>query len=860
MTHFENRKDAGRALGERLLAYKDQDPLILAIPRGGVPVAFEVAKRLQAPLDLLMVKKVGHPLNPELAVGAVTESGPPWFNLDLIRRLQLSMEELEDAAKAKLQEVSKQMEKFRFGQAPPSVNDRVVILIDDGIATGATILAAVQLLRERNPLKIIVATPVASVSSLEQIRKAADDLVCLLTPENFYAVGNWYQDFDQVSDKEVIEILKNRGSLLGAREKELNIRDEGVELKGDLTLIENMRGLIVFAHGSGSSRQSPRNRFVAKELNKMGFSTLLSDLLTDKEAADRKNVFDVELLIRRLLKSTEAGLRHLPDHKTPIGFFGANTGAAAALGAAAKSERDIFAVVSRGGRPDLAEKYFEKVRVPTLLIVGGNDKTVILSNEEAARRLPSAKMVTVPKATHLFEEPGALEEVVEYATDWFLENSPSSRKVSEPKENVVREIEMFAHPIKREDSWDDLVERLSKSRIVMLGEATHGTAEFYSVRRMISQRLIRDYGFDFIAVEGDWPSCQKFNDYIHHGKGRSAREIMRQFERWPTWMWANDETALLIEWMKEFKSHFYGLDVYSLFESMDYVQAYAEKMDHEFAQEVKNNYACFDPFARDEKAYAKYLVKFTEGCRSEVVENLRKILRVRLEDIKGVSEDLFSAQQNARIVKNAEDYYRSMLFGGPESWNVRDQHMMDTLEILLHRHSKNSKCIVWAHNSHIGDYHATDMLEEGYVNLGGLAREKFGVDQVALVGFGTYQGEVLAGPAWDGPETHTPLPPAREASFEFFCHKASEDLKSPRFYMLFDAEARKTILGSREFGHRAVGVVYRPQFEEHGRNYVPTQVAQRYDAFVFIDKTTALRSVPTVISEKDFPETWPGGI
>lgn len=641
-------------------------------------------------------------------------------------------------------------------------------------------------------------------------------------------------------------------------EGEITIHDGDKTLNGDLQLVPEMKALVVFAHGSGSSRHSPRNRFVAKELNKIGFGTLLADLLTVGEADERKNVFDIELLIHRLVLATEAARSHLPDADLPVVYFGASTGAAAALGAAVKSPYDIFAVVCRGGRPDLAEKYLAQVKAPTLLLVGGADTPVIPLNEFARKRMPSAKMVLIPGATHLFEESGALEKVVEYAADWFLQNLPTT-KTAIPKENVVHEIEDLALPIKGDQAWNALIETLAKSRIVMLGEATHGSAEFYAVRRMITERLLRDHDFDFIAVEGDWPDCQKLNNYIRRGEGRTAKQLMRGFQRWPTWMWANDEVAAMIEWMQNYQFGFYGLDVYSLFESMDRVRAFAEKVDPQLAAEIKQRYACFEPFNRNEKAYAKHVMKFDQSCQAEVTANLWETLQLRLENIAVDEMDLFDAQQNARIAKNAEGYYRAMLEAGPESWNLRDHHMLETLELLLNRHSPKGKCIVWAHNTHIGDYHATDMLEQGYVNLGGLAREKFGADQVALVGFGTYQGSVLASPAWEGPETVTNLPPAWAESFEAHCHEVSKELQSPRFYMIFDSAARKTILGQRSYGHRAVGVVYHPRFEVHGRNYVPSVMAKRYDAFVYIDRTSAIRPVATVKSVKEFPETWPGG-
>lgn len=859
MAFFENRIDAGKRLAEKISEFKKESPLVLAIPRGGVPVAKEVAARLKAPMELFLVKKIGAPDHEEFAVGAVSEDGEPWLNVNLIARLGLDIEEIKDAGQVKFLELSRQMSRLRGAGSHTPVAGRNIILVDDGVATGATVIAAIHLLRHRQAKTITVAVPLAPPSTLKLLNEIADEVICLQSPDPFQAVGHFYRDFGQVSDQEVLEMLAEKNQV-SEGPNEIKFHDGSAILEADLNLADDMKGLVIFAHGSGSSRHSPRNVFVAKELNKLGFGTLLVDLLTEDETKDRKNVFDIELLTRRLLKASEAAIHKLADSKVPLAYFGASTGAAAAIGAAAKTHRTVFAVVSRGGRPDLAGAYLGKLKVPTLLIVGGADHHVLQLNQEAAKKMMNAHVVVVPNASHLFEESGALAEVVEFASDWFLQHTPKKVVSEDPQEAVLREIKKAAHPVKNEGSWDTLIQTIAKSRVVMLGEATHGTAEFYSLRRMISEKLITEYGFSFIAVEGDWPDCQRLNDYIQ-GKSnvRTAKDIMRKFHRWPTWMWANDEVAPLIEWMQGLQVGFYGLDVYSLFDSLDYVKRYAAKLSPDVKKVVTDRYACFEPFQRNEIAYARFLTKFSEGCRREVLDVLGRVLRLRMEEI-GDNAELFNAQQNARIVADAEEYYRAMIFGGPDSWNVRDHHMMNTLEALLNRHPPGSKCIIWAHNSHIGDYHATDMLDEGYVNLGGLAREKFGMDQVSLVGFGTYQGEVLASPAWDGPELVTKLSEARPESFEFYCHKASESFQSPRFYMLFDEEVRKSILGARRYGHRAVGVVYEDLYESHGRNYVPTTIAKRYDAFVYVDKTSALRAVPTIQDHRELPETWPGGV
>lgn len=425
-----------------------------------------------------------------------------------------------------------------------------------------------------------------------------------------------------------------------------------------------------------------------------------------------------------------------------------------------------------------------------------------------------------------------------------------------PREMVIKELSHMAQPINSEKSFTPLLHKLSQKRVVMLGEATHGTEEFYELRKVLSKHLIEDYGFNFIAVEGDWPDCYRLNQYAQLRADGSARSIMQEFKRWPTWMWANEQTANMVEWLRGRGVGFYGLDVYSPYESLELVKAYAKKLDPELENEILTRYSCFDFCERNEIEYSKTLIKWPEGCEKDIVKNLREILRIRLEETKLHDHELFEIQQNAKIIRNAEKYYRSMMLGGPESWNIRDEHMIDTLDSLLHYHGEGSKAIVWAHNTHIGDYHATDMATGGYVNIGGLARERYGIENVALVGFGTYGGEVLAGRAWHAPGEAMKLPTAKRDSYEDYFHQVAINLHASQLYVLMNAESWL----SQPKGHRAVGVVYQTIFENQGRNYVPTDLAHRYDAFVFADKTTALKAIPTTDNKKFLPETWPVGV
>ncbi len=859
MKLFQDRAEAGKILAEKLTGYAKDKPVVLALPRGGLPVAAEIASRLSAPLDILAVKKIGAPSHPELAIGAISEDGVPILNESLVAALDSDLHYVTKAAKEKAAEVRKQVAAYRKVMPLISVKGRPVILVDDGLATGATMEAAVRVLKGRGATIIIVAVPVASSEAFWKVKEQVDEIVALSVPPEFYAVGQWYHDFSEVSDEDAIAILRNQGPAPGVEPEAstIDLLTEAGPIKGDLVIPPHAKGIILFAHGSGSSRKSPRNRQVAEALQKEGFATLLFDLLTEEEAKDRKNVFDIDLLAGRL-KLAKDWVKEFHG-RLPIGYFGASTGAGAALQAAAQDPADLFAIVSRGGRPDMALASLAHVSAPTLLLVGGEDGEVISLNRAACDRLSHGRLVIIPGAGHLFEEEGKIEEVIEFAADWFQQHLPEHElSIVEPKEEVVREILRLAKPLKRGRDLHDLARSVAHARVVMLGEATHGTHEFYEIRKELSKILIEEHGFNFIAVEGDWPDCFEINRYIQGKNAKGIHAIMEGFQRWPTWMWANEEVLQLAEWMRDHRAGFYGLDVYSLFESIRVIQRQAQKLGVDAGSDIIGRYSCFEPFERDEVAYAKSLLRFPEGCREEVTQNLRDLLKIRLEDTRLTEDELFNAQQNARVIKNAEQYYRAMLFGETESWNVRDLHMMEMLTLLLKHHGPASKAIVWAHNTHIGDYRATDMVDEGYVNLGGLARGALGEDQVALVGFGTYGGSVRAGKAWGAPEQVVDLPNAKKGSLEAYFHKAVKGVHHERFYLSLDAESKRSALGRRH-GHRAVGVVYSPAYEISGHNYVPTELANRYDAFIYVDRTSALQSLKPKTLHGLIPETWPSG-
>ena len=433
---FRDRREAGVALGAALLGLTGDEPVVLALPRGGVPVAYEIARALHAPLDVLLVRKVGAPGNPELGMGAVAEGGVRVLDRDTIRALMISAEELDRSIERATAELAGQLQRYRGGRPAIELAGRTAIVVDDGLATGGTANAALRAVRARGARRVVLAVPVGSRQAVERLRPEADEVVCLNVPADLRAVGAWYRDFGQTSDEEVAELLE-RAALASVTPTPAPAEDPpddppsargveipatgGVLLPGDLRRPPDAFGLVIFAHGSGSSRHSPRNRHVAALLGEAGLATLLIDLLTPAEERDRSNVFDIALLAHRLGDATAWAAAEPDLADLPVGYFGASTGGGAALVAAAEAGARVGAVVSRGGRPDLAHPVLDRVRAPTLLIVGGDDPVVLDLNREALAVLDGAsQLAVVPGATHLFEEPGALDAVARLAADWFV--------------------------------------------------------------------------------------------------------------------------------------------------------------------------------------------------------------------------------------------------------------------------------------------------------------------------------------------------------------------------------------------------------------------------------------------------------
>lgn len=424
----------------------------------------------------------------------------------------------------------------------------------------------------------------------------------------------------------------------------------------------------------------------------------------------------------------------------------------------------------------------------------------------------------------------------------------------------------IARPLSSPTDLDPLIDAARDARFVLLGEASHGTSEFYTWRTEISKRLIDEHGFSFIAVEGDWPDCQRVNRYVKGDAevGHDAREVLHAFERWPTWMWANREVVALVEWMRDRnrrapddrRTGFHGLDVYSLWDSLRAVSDYLERIDPALARSARRATNCFQPYGEDAQDYARATALVPTSCEDEAVALLRDLQANGARFAESGKEGYFDAEQNALVARNAERYYRTMVRGGPASWNVRDRHMMETLERLMRHYGPDARAIVWEHNTHVGDARFTDMARARMVNVGQLVRESAGEDGVLLVGFGTHRGTVIAAEEWGAPMERMRVPAGRPGSFEDAMHDAGVG----DALLLFDGSDDGGVSGFDEpIDHRAIGVVYDPEREKWG-NYVPTIVPRRYDAFLFIDETRAVDPLHMPVRVGgDAPETYPSG-
>jgi erythromycin esterase-like protein len=417
--------------------------------------------------------------------------------------------------------------------------------------------------------------------------------------------------------------------------------------------------------------------------------------------------------------------------------------------------------------------------------------------------------------------------------------------------------------------YDPLLDLVGDARFVLLGEATHGTHEFYEERARITQRLIEDKGFHAVAVEADWPDAYRVNRYVRgQGEDRDANEALSGFQRFPNWMWRNTDVERFVDWLRKHNQKaagrqvgFYGLDLYSMFTSISEVLGYLDKVDPQAARIARERYACFDHYHEDSQHYGYSAnLSLSASCEEGVIEQLNQLQQRALEYMQkdGSEEGFFYAQQNARLVKNAEEYYRTMFRGRVSSWNLRDSHMAETLEALSQHLSKDgepAKIVVWEHNSHIGDARATEVGELGEWNVGELARKAYG-GQTRLIGFSTYDGFVTAASEWDAPAEHKRVRPGMPGSYEELLHETG----LPRFLLPLreDSPARDAMMEKRL--ERAIGVIYLPRTERHS-HYFSAQMARQFDAVIHIDRTSAVHPLDPGGGwhSEEPPETYPGG-
>jgi erythromycin esterase-like protein len=425
-----------------------------------------------------------------------------------------------------------------------------------------------------------------------------------------------------------------------------------------------------------------------------------------------------------------------------------------------------------------------------------------------------------------------------------------------PSDDSTDAVRSLATPLRSPADLDPLLERIGDARIVAIGEASHGTHEYYAWRAGLTRRLIEERGFSFVAVEGDWPDCYRVNRSVklREGADEDPRDALDAFARWPTWMWANDDVVEFCRWLRGFNAGrpdeqrvgFYGLDVYSLWDSMHELIGWLREHEPEHVDQAIQALRCFEPFGEDGAEYA-FVNRFgPSSCEQAVVDLLHELMRERgTKQFAGDPEGRFSAEQNAAVVAEAERYYRAMVQSSSESWNVRDVHMVDTLDRLLGQ--AGEKAVLWEHNTHIGDARATDMAAAGMVNVGQLLRERHGRQDVVLVGFGGYRGGVIAGDEWGAQMRRMPVPAARNGSLEAFL----QDILGEDALIVVPHGDRPEWL-DRRLDHRAIGVVYRPERERWG-NYVPTVVGRRYDAFLYLEDTSPLQPLHLERAEEHIP-------
>lgn len=520
------------------------------------------------------------------------------------------------------------------------------------------------------------------------------------------------------------------------------------------------------------------------------------------------------------------------------------------------------AIIVAAGSPDVPETLKQQLAIGGRLVIPVGDVDghqtllrVTRVNEQEFKQEYLSDVRFVP----LIGESGWHESRAPSAS---VNNTRGGYLSSERRMNASALIAEAAEPFGDIDqaNLDRVLERIGDARVVLIGEASHGTSEFYRFRARLTQELITRKGFNFVAAEADWPDAARINHYVRDLQGLPGE--WSAFSRFPSWMWRNQEVQTFVDWLYQHNQQiadpdkrigFYGLDLYSLYTSIDAVLDYLDQVDPEAAKVARERYGCLTPYQADPATYARAaLSKRFEECEEGVVAMLSDLLKRRLEYSTSDGDRFMDAVQNARLIASAERYYRSMYSGYSASWNLRDQHMFETLEALLAHHGGESKAIVWEHNSHIGDASATDMVVRGQLNVGQLCREEFG-DRAFLVGFGTHTGTVAAAADWDEPMEVKQVQPSLPGSWEKACH----DTGIPAFTLGLrhpDNVHLKQQLSKVQL-ERAIGVIYRPETERTS-HYFRAQLAQQFDEYVWFDESHAVTPLNAEMV-KGMPDTYP---
>lgn len=434
------------------------------------------------------------------------------------------------------------------------------------------------------------------------------------------------------------------------------------------------------------------------------------------------------------------------------------------------------------------------------------------------------------------------------------------------RENDAAVIREVARPVA--EGYEALLQSAATAQCVLIGEASHGTHEFYSTRAELTRCLITEHGFRAVAVEADWPDSFRVHRFVTgRSEDKNANEALSDFRRFPGWMWRNTVVVEFVEWLREWNSHraserdaagFYGLDLYSMHTSIEAVLGYLDKVDPASTKRARHRYGCFDHFGEDPQHYGLATLAGAEPCEEEVVTQLvelrRKYVELISRDGHTGEEEFFSAEQNARLVANAERYYRSMFHGRANSWNLRDEHMFETLrQLIRHLNGGAAKVIVWAHNSHLGDARATEMSKRGELNLGQLVRERLGMESFSI-GFTTNSGTVTAASDWGEPAERKRVRPASRGSYEELLH----DVGTPNFWLDLRERNEATRLLKEERLERAIGVIYRPETERMS-HYFGARLAEQFDAVIHLDETRALEPLErtSTLEKGELPETFP---